>query len=169
MRPSATQRLDQWLRDATPMMAMVVFAILSVIPVGITGYQTIVPSYTAIAAFYWAVFRPDLQPPSALFLIGVLQDVLAATPLGLTALTLLIVHALAISQRRAFLGKPFVLAWMGFVAIHGVAALMSYLLICVMNVRLIDPEPAMFQYLLTVLMFPLIAWIFVRIHRYIVR
>ena len=46
---------------------------------------------------------------------------------------------------------------------------MSYLLICVMNVRLIDPEPAMFQYLLTVLMFPLIAWIFVRIHRYIVR
>lgn len=169
MRPTATQRLDQWLRDATPMMAMALFAILSVIPLGIPGYQTIVPSYTAIAAFYWAVFRPDLQPPSALFLIGVLQDVLAATPLGLTALILLVVHALAISQRKVFLGKPFVLSWVGFVAIHGLASAMAYFLVCMLEFQIVDPKPAGFQYLLTVMLFPLVAWIFVRIHRYIVR
>lgn len=169
IQQSPLQRTDLRLRQATPIFVTTILAILSVIPLGIPGYPTVVPSYAAMAVFYWAVFRPDLQPTTALFLIGVLHDVLAATPLGFTALGLLVVHALAISQRKAFLGKPFALAWLGFIVIQAIVAVLSYLLINAVNVRILSPEPAVFQYLLTVLLFPLVAWIFVRIHRYVVR
>lgn len=169
MRMTATQRVDLWLRQATPIALTVLLAILSAVPIGIPGYTAVVPAYTAMAAFYWAVFRPDLQPPFALFLVGVLQDILAATPLGMTALSLMLVHGLAVSQRRAFLGKPFVLAWFGFVLIHALAAFLVWLLTSLLALRLVGPEPAVFQYLVTVTLFPVVAWVFVRIHRYVVR
>src|SRR3546814_10074125 len=128
MRMTATQRVDLWFRQATPIALTVLLAVLSAVPIGVPGYSAVVPGYTAMAAFYWAVFRPDLRPPFALFLVGILQDILVATPLGMTALSLMIVHGLAVSQRRAFLGKPFVLAWLGFVVIYSLAAFAVWLL-----------------------------------------
>lgn len=169
MRMSATQRVDLWFRQATPIALTVLLAVLSAVPIGVPGYSAVVPGYTAMAAFYWAVFRPDLQPPFSLFLVGVLQDILAATPLGMTALSLMIVHGLAVSQRRAFLGKPFVLAWFGFVLIHALAAFVVWLLVSVLALQPVGPEPAVFQYLVTVTLFPVVAWMFVRVHRYVVR
>jgi rod shape-determining protein MreD len=169
MRPTATQRLDLWLRQATPMALTAVLAVLSVVTVGIPGYAAVVPGYTAMATFYWAVFRPDLQPASALFLIGVLQDILTGTPLGLTAVSLLLLHALALSQRRALVTKPFLLTWLGFVVIQLPIAVLAWGMMSALQFRVIGPEPAFFQYLVTVLGFPVVAWVFVRVHRYVVR
>lgn len=169
MRPTATQRLDLWIRQSTPMALTAILAVLSVITVGIPGYAAVVPGYTAMATFYWAVFRPDLQPASALFLIGVLQDILTGTPLGLTAVSLLLLHALALSQRRALVTKPFLLTWLGFVVIQLPISVFAWLLMSAQQFRLIGPEPVLFQYLVTVLGFPVVAWIFVRVHRYMVR
>lgn len=169
MRPTATQRLDLWIRQSTPMVLTAILAVLSVITVGIPGYAAVVPGYTAMATFYWAVFRPDLQPASALFLIGVLQDILTGTPLGLTAVSLLMLHALALSQRRALVTKPFLLTWLGFVVIQLPTSILAWVMMSVLQFRFIGPEPALFQYLVTVLGFPVVAWVFVRIHRYVVR
>ena len=168
MRPTATQRIDTWLRQSAPMALTAVLAILSVVTIGIPGYTAIVPAYTAMATFYWAVYRPDLQPASALFLIGVLQDILVGTPIGLTAITLLLIHALALSQRRTLVAKPFVLTWFGFVIILVPASLLGWLVMSVLAFRLIGPEPAVFQYLVTAMGFPLVAWLFVRVHRHVV-
>jgi len=169
VRLTVGQRADLWLRHATPMMLTLALAVLSVVPIGIPGYWAVVPAYTAMAAFYWAVFRPDLQPAPALFAIGVLQDILAGTPVGLTALTLLLVHALSISQRRAFLGKPFVLAWLGFALIQAPATGLAWLVASVLVLRPIGGEPVLFQYLVTITLFPVVAWAFVRVHRHVVR
>lgn len=169
MRPTATQRLDLWLRQSTPMALTAVLAVLSVVTVGIPGYAAVVPGYTAMATFYWAVFRPDLQPASALFMIGVLQDILTGTPLGLTAVSLLLLHALALSQRSVLVTKPFLLTWLGFVVIQLPVAILAWGMMSALQFRLIGPEPAVFQYLVTVLGFPVVAWVFVRVHRYVVR
>src|SRR3546814_14468126 len=81
----------------------------------------------------------------------------------------MIVHGLAVSQRRAFLGKPFVLAWLGFVVIYALAAFAVWLLASVLALQPIGPEPAIFQFLITVTLFPVFAWRFVRVHRSVVR
>lgn len=169
MRPTATQRLDLWVRQSTPMALTTVLAVLSVVTVGLPGYAAVVPGYTAMATFYWAIFRPDLQPPIALFLIGLLQDTLTGTPFGLTAVSLLVLHALALSQRKALVTKPFLLTWVGFIVIQFPVACFAWLMVSALEFQLVGPEPAVFQYLVTVLAFPLIAWVFVRVHRHVVR
>lgn len=169
MNATAPQRFDLWLRQAAPLALTVLLAVLSAVPIGAPGYAAVVPGYTAMAAFYWAVFRPDLQPPFSLFLIGVLQDILVATPLGMTALSLMVVHGLAVSQRRALLGKPFVLAWLGFVVILALSAFIVWLLESILELQPVAPEPAVFQYLVTATLFPVVAWVFVRVHRHVVR
>src|SRR3546814_13442037 len=99
MSMSASQRVYLWLRQATPVALTLLLAVMSAVPIGVPGYSAVVPGYTAMAAFYWAVFRPDLQPPSALFLVGTLPAILAATPLGMTAHSLMIVNGLAVSSQ----------------------------------------------------------------------
>ncbi len=168
MRTTTVQRLDGWLRHSTPMAFTALLAILSVVTIGIPGYAAVVPGYTAMATFYWAIYRPDLQPASALFLIGILQDILVGTPIGLTAITLLLVHALALSQRRTLIAKPFVLTWLGFVVIQLPASLLGWAVMSGLAFRPIGPEPAVFQYLVSALGFPLVAWLFVRLHRHVV-
>ena len=122
-----------------------------------------------MAVFYWAVFRPDLQPASGVFLVGVLQDTLGATPIGVTALTLLIVHGLALSQRRAFLGKPFTLAWLGFFIVFAIAQAFIWIVWSGVEFSLLSLMPQLFQLLLSAALFPVVAWLFVRLHRYVVR
>src|SRR3546814_13804524 len=99
MSMSASQRVYLWLRQATPVALTLLLAVLSAVPIGVPGYSAEVPGYTAMAAFYWAVFRPDLQPPFALFLVGILQDILVATPLGMTALSLLTIGRASCRER----------------------------------------------------------------------
>src|SRR3546814_13023682 len=106
MSMSAAQRVDLWLRQATPVALTVLLAVLSAVPTGVPGYSAVVPGYTAMAAFYWAVFRPDLQPPFSMFLVGLLPDILVATPLGLPPLSLMIVHGPPVFPRPALPRNP---------------------------------------------------------------
>ena len=82
---------------------------------------------------------------------------------------LLAVWGGALSQRQAFLGKPFFIAWLGFVVIAGIAQAALWLILSLYTVSIVAPLPVLGQYLITVTAFPLVAWVFVRIHRYLVR
>ena len=53
--------------------------------------------------------------------------------------------------------------------IHALAAFVVWLLSSILVLQLVVPEPAIFQYLVTVTLFPIVAWVFVRVHSYVVR
>ncbi|MBT5267182.1 MAG: rod shape-determining protein MreD [Rhodospirillaceae bacterium] len=169
MKSPAVQRLDRLARDVTPALTITALAIFTAIPLGFPGLQQVTPAYTMMAVFYWAVYRPDLLSPITVFAIGLLQDVVLGQPLGLSALTLLAVLGVTVSQRQAFIAKPFVLAWLGFVVIAAGAFLLVWMLMMLTNLTIILPPAALYQYAVTVAVFPLVAWVFVRIHRNWVR
>lgn len=169
MKTTFAQRMDLWARHWMPTATTAALVILGAVPLGIPGYPQIAPAYTLMAVFYWSVYRPDLIPPPAIFCLGVAQDLLSGYPLGLTALVFLAVYGVTLTQRQTFLTKPFFIAWFGFVVIAFGAFLMSWMLMCLFNLTWIVPQPVLFQYALTVAAFPLLAWVFVRIHRYLVR
>lgn len=166
MKPSMGQRLDVWARAVTPAMVTCLLAVFGTLPVGIPGLDLVVPIYTAMAVFYWAIYRPDLLPAPVAFAIGLWQDVMTGQPPGLYALVLVLVHGTALSQRRAFVGKPFFLAWLGFASIIATVGILVWLLSSVLATTLIDPQPGLFQYGMTIVAFPLVAWLLVRVHRY---
>lgn len=162
MRPTFWHSLDFMARQLTPFALTLILVLLNVVPMHIPGYARVVPILPLMAVYHWSIYRPELMPAYAVFAIGLLQDVLTGTPIGVNALVFLGVYGVVLSQRRFFAGKSFFIMWLGFALVAAGAVLASWLLISIFNMTLVAPKAAIFQYLLTLGCFPFIAWLFLR-------
>ncbi len=165
MKSAVWQRLDLVARMLTPSLIAVALVIVSVVPLHIPGYSAVIPSLALMAVYYWALHRPDLLPAAAVFLVGLLHDILTGGPMGIQALILLVAYWVTGSQRRLFLEKSFLVVWWGFMMLAAGAAIMQWILMSLSFGALIIPRPAVFAYLMTVAIYPLFAWAFVRAQR----
>lgn len=165
MIPSGLLRTWAAFSKVTPGAMTFLFALLSVVPVRMPEGLTVTPSLSLMAVYYWTLYRPDLMPPALIFLIGLVQDVVSGAYLGLTPLLLLGTYSFAVSQRRLFLGKPFALAWGGFLLVLLGTTSMSWIIVSLITrtpVPLLQPA---LQFGTTLFLFPLVVWLFVRTHR----
>ena len=154
------QQISDRFRASIPMMLTLVLALLSVVPIGVSGFAAVTPALSVIAFFFWSIYKPSSMPPWAVFLVGVFQDLMSGTPLGLTSLVLLGVHLVAASQRKAFVAKPFYVGWIGFIPVSAVATVAGWVLACLYFTTLLDPRHFVVSYLLTVAIYPAAAWFF---------
>lgn len=168
MTPSLSERMDDWGRRLGPAATVLVLLFFGLVPFGVPGLPLIAPAGTQIAVFYWAVYRPDLMPPLAAFGLGFVQDALAGTPLGVGSLAFLILQGIAVSQRKAFVGKPYILVWFGLAVATAIAACASWALSSIILGGFIPLERPLFQALATIALFPVFSWVLVRIHRGVV-
>ncbi len=152
-------RLDRWARNIVPVVITLLMVIIGVTPVPVPYYAIVAPSLPLMAVYYWAVLRPELMPRTAVFAIGLLQDVLSGVPLGVNALVLLLAHAVLLHQRRYLVGKSFWMFWLGFVMLAPAAGVLIWLLVAILRGALIAPDATMFNILMTIAVFPLLAWI----------
>ena len=156
------QKLDQTARSITPFGLSLLLVILSVAPTYIPGYAQIAPILALVSIYHWAIYRPNLLPLFAVFILGLLQDLLIGSPPGLYVLVFLTVYGMTLSQRRFFTGKSFAVYWFGFAVVSLVASVESWVVGSVWNFALLDFNAVTFQYLLSLGIFPIIAWIFLR-------
>ena len=169
MKPAFWQRLDLWARNISPVGLSVLLILMSIIPTHVPGYGSIVPQFALMAVFHWTVFRPDLFPLIAVFIIGLLQDALSGAPMGLNTIVYLTVYGVVLGQRRFFLGKSFFVEWLGFLIIAAGAAVQAWLLLSAYHMYVISPSPVFFQYMMTMGFYPLLAWVMGRWQRSILR
>ena len=134
-------RFETAVRGLTPFVLTLFLAMLTVVPLRIPDFAPITPVLTVIAVYYWSIYRPDLLPMAAVFGVGLFQDALAGTPLGLTALVLLAVQYAVITQRRFFHSKTFLVEWWGFMLVAPVAAFVGWLLASLYFGTLVAPRP----------------------------
>jgi rod shape-determining protein MreD len=165
MTPGPFSRLLLTIRSTTPAAITLILAISTVVPMSMPGGLVVVPHLTLMSVFYWTVYRPDLMPPTVILIIGLLQDLLTGGWLGLTPLLLLGTYWAILPQRRAFLGKPFILTWLGFLVVLSVATLITWLVVSLLSQRLLPPAQSLAQFVTSLLTFPLMVWFFVRTHR----
>lgn len=158
-------RLDRAARRVSPFVVTVMLVILNAIPLPIPDYRSIVPLVPLMAIYYWALYRPDLMPIGAVFLVGVLEDVLTGSPLGLNAFLFLVVHSLIRSRRRMIAGKGFLVAWIVFLLVVLGVGLTSWLVASLLYDAPIRIEPALTQLALTLVLYPCLAWLLIRVQR----
>ena len=169
MTPGPWQRMDLLARQLTPLMLTLVLVILNVVPLHIPGFSRVAPLLPLMAVYHWAIFRPRLLPAYAVFLIGLFQDILTGAPIGVNAFVFLAVYGAVLSQKRFFIGKSFFILWLGFSLIAAGAAVISWVLVSAFHVTLVEPRTVFFQYLLTLGVFPAVAWLFLRWQRAFLR
>lgn len=162
MKPSLWVRMDTWVRHLVPVGVTILLLLLTAVPTRLPGFAGIAPMLPLMGVYYWAIYRPDLLPAWAAFLIGLLYDIIGGTPLGVNALVLLLVQGVAAAQRKFFLGKSFLVAWWAFGLLAAGAVGLSWLLVTILYGRVIDPTPVIFEYVLTMGLFPLLTWTLAR-------
>ena len=75
-------RMDLLARQLTPSMFTLDLVFVNVIPLHIPEFSRVAPLLPLMAIYHWAIFRPRLLPAYAVFLIGLFQDILTGTPIG---------------------------------------------------------------------------------------
>ncbi len=169
MKGEGLLRFERGVRGLAPLVLTLVLVLVSVVPLRLPGFAPVTPVVTLIAVYHWSIYRPDLLPLVATFLVGLAQDALGGTPLGLSSLVLLAVQAVVVSQRRVFHGKTFLVEWWGFMLVAPGAMLLTWLLASLYYGTLVAPRPLGFQLLLTIAVYPALVWIFGRVQQHLLR
>jgi rod shape-determining protein MreD len=160
--PGLVRRLDAALRAALPTIGT---AGLMVLAAGPTGVPAMVPAVTLPPVFFWSVFRPAAMPPPAVFLLGLLLDLLTLAPLGSGVVTLLVAHGLAVGWRRFLARQGALFVWLAFCGFAAGAAALGYLLTAILAFALPPVAPAVHQAALTAGLYPAFAFLLGRLHQ----
>lgn len=163
------QHLDRLARNMWPFVFSMLLVMASSLPIQAPHFGKISPNLALMAVFYWAIYRPDLFPMIAAFALGLWQDVLVGSPIGTHAVTLLLVHWAVTAQRTFFQGKSFTVVWWAFALIATGASLVLWLLAMAWHTVFVGPLPLVFQFFLTVALYPFVTWLFARAQHAVLR
>lgn len=163
------QRFDLALRSAVPVGFSFFLVLIGQVPFGLSGGAILAPHLALICVFYWAVHRPDLMPAWSVFLLGLFQDLLTGEPLGVGSFTLLFGYGIIVSQRRFLVSFGVPLLWLSFAVTAFIVMAIAWLASIVLMWRLLSPAPQIFQFSMSVAVYPLFAWILARTQQSLIR
>ena len=142
-----------------PLATGIVAVLATVTPVYVDHVGEIMPRLAVAVVVFWAIYRPDLLGYGPAFAFGLLGDLTAGLPLGMTALILVLARYATLTFRRRFVRRPFVAVWFGFSLIALGAAALDGLLASALAFRFQDMPRVLVQFLLTAVSFPPVYWI----------
>jgi len=152
-----SNKVADFCRSGIPFAVSVLLILAAVLPYGLPKSSLAAPVLALISVYYWSLFRPELMPAGAAFLLGLLVDVLSGGPPGLNALVLILVHWAASGQRRALAGKSFAVGWLGYLLIAGGAAILNWFVASVFHVTVIESVPLLVSHAIGTAAYPLVA------------
>tara|TARA_R110002072_G_scaffold11431_38_gene51769 strand:- start:8119 stop:8631 length:513 start_codon:yes stop_codon:yes gene_type:complete len=162
MKSTFWQRCDGLARAVSPFAITFLLVLFMVVPQRSATLAPVMPALTMAAVYYWTVFRPDLMPLGAIFLIGLFEDLLLAAPLGLGTMTLLLIYLVVATQRRFFAVANFLLLWVSFALISAPVMLLNWLLASLLLENVLPLGPVVLKYFTTIAIYPFLAWLFGR-------
>lgn len=162
MKATLIQRMDQWVRHLLPFSVTLLLVLVDAMPTRLPDFAAVAPLLPLISVYYWAIYRPELLPPSVAFGLGVINDVIMGTPMGVSSLVYLLVQGMTASQRRFFHGKTFLVAWWAFALVAVGAVGLQWALVSVIYGHLMEPQAVLFELLMTISVYPLVSWMFAR-------
>ncbi|MCY4191252.1 MAG: rod shape-determining protein MreD [Rhodospirillaceae bacterium] len=148
-----------------PLMTAMVASLVGLIAVPAPDYSHIAPAFTLIAVYCWSIWRPDLMPLLAVFLIGVFEDMIRGLPLGVTALVLLTAAIFAQNWRGLVLERSWKRFLSTFCRVVLLCMAIEWLAMSILIGDLLDPTAALLRYLLTMLLLPVGTAILLTIRR----
>jgi rod shape-determining protein MreD len=160
MRRMFWHRMDTLSRQLTPFFLALFLATLGVVALQVPGWARVAPLLSFMAVYHWAVYRPDLMPGYAVFLIGFMQDVLSGTPMGVLTLIYLIAYGVVVSQQRYLTGRPFLVVWLGFILISAGVMALAWIMVSALSGGVLDPRALLYQFVLGIGLYPVLARLF---------
>jgi rod shape-determining protein MreD len=160
---TAWQKLDHAARRAVPMTITIFLLLLGLVPLHWPGLPSLAPMYTLMAVYFWSVYRPDGFGYGAAFGVGIVEDLLVGTPLGSTALALLLCQWVVFNQQKFFNNRPFPEVWLAFAVVAVVTGLVRWICIGLFSTAgFLPPGDILASIILTIVLYPVIGWLLAR-------
>lgn len=165
MKPTFWQRLDALARYLSPFAMAFLLVLVGSVPIRLPHLAEIGPNFALISVYYWAVHRPTVLPPFAVFVLGLMADFLGAAPLGVGTVVLLGVYAITASQRRFIVGQSFLWVWSGFMIVCAGSFAITWALTSLLAGTAVDPRAVVFTVGLNIAIYPAMGFIFAHTQR----
>lgn len=114
------------------------------------------PKVLVTMVFLMAVFDKENIHLANLVLIGVIFDSLHGAPIGYTSSSLIIVNIIGLIGKRRFQSNPLSYLWLDFTMVMALIIIYCWLCISIYYTAFPAIGPLVFQYSISVLLFPLV-------------
>lgn len=161
--PTPAARAGRIVMTVMPFAMGLACVLLSFVPIGRIFGSPLTPAFPLMAIYYWAIVRPEMFPPLAVFAVGLAFDLLSGGAIGLWAFVYVVTYAVVISQRMLVVNASFTAFWIGFLFAAGLAGALAWVVVSVMHGMLVPPGSAIRHMAVTVAVFPIFAMLFGRI------
>ncbi len=139
--------------------------LMAAAPLGLPGQAQLQPAAALACVFFWSLFRPGSMAPSVVFLLGLLCDLLSLSPPGVSVLMLLVTHGLALGWRRVLTEPGSPVVWLAFILVAAGVTLLQWLAMSLLILQALPGDAVLFQFALTVGLYPMLAALFTGAHR----
>ncbi len=158
--------LDRWGRAALPGAVLLFFVLMTLAPLRAPYLSDALPLLPALVVFQFSLATPERLPGPLLLAMGVLLDLLLGgpgAPVGVSALGFVLIRASVIANRRYLVGVPFLFQWFGFCLLAWGFVMLVWCFTSLWTWTAIDPVPAMIQYVVVAVIYPLLAPLLARV------
>lgn len=147
--------LQPWRWIGVPLLQALFWTIVFGAPLRIFGLQAPEPVFAMWPVFAWAMIRPAILAPFAVLLLGLCLELIWGAPSGLWAVSLLVAYGTVLFTRSMMLGQsaPMMFAW--YAAVTAIAMGVAYLITMSRTGAGASPLAVGWQYLATILLYPL--------------
>ncbi len=159
-------RLDHIGRLALPGLILLFFVILTLAPLRVPYLSDTLPLLPALVVFQFSLAMPERLPGPLLLAMGVLLDLLLGgpgAPVGVSALGFVLIRAAVVANRRYLVGVPFLFQWIGFCLLAWLFMVLVWGFTALWTWTALDPVPAMMQYAVVIVIYPLLAPVLARV------
>ena len=148
-------------RYILPFLLTIAVLLFGVTPIRIPGFSHITPMYGIVIIFYWSIYRPDLVGYGFGFTIGIFEDLLHGSHIGVSVMPILITQWIVFNQQKYFPDDSFITSWFAFFFVAFGAGLIKWLCFgFITDGGFMPILNLIVACLLTAIIFPIISWIF---------
>ncbi len=172
--PRAAQMKDSWHEKwrlfwlhGIPLWTTLLLMFLCLIPSDLVGISRFCPTVGLICVYYWSLKRSHIFGYISAFTVGFFMDVLSSSPLGVNILLVMLMVFAIQWPARYFQSASFSVIWFIFAVIGLGVFVLKWLLLSIYYNLLISPNEIMFNYLATVMFYPLIVAINIGMQRFL--
>ncbi|MSP75547.1 MAG: hypothetical protein EXR12_05370 [Rhodospirillaceae bacterium] len=158
--------LDRWGRWALPGAVLLFFVLLTLAPLRAPYLSGALPLLPALVVFQFSLATPERLPGPLLLAMGILLDLLLGgpgAPVGISALGFVLIRAAVVNNRRYLVGVPFLFQWFGFCILALGFVVLMWFFTALWTWTAIDPVPALMQYAVVIVLYPLLAPLLARV------
>ena len=140
-----------------PLATSVLLLMISYIPLDFSLFNNIRPAIGIICVYFLVIHRPDLFNLWSVYFLGLLDDIISASPFGSNILALLVLYVLINNSSRFINAKPFIVTWYWFALLSLVTMLARWLVVSVYYSQFLPLTILSFSYLVTAAAYPLVS------------